>query len=169
MNLGLLIIDMQQAFGDQEQTKTSVNQALEYINETSDLFRSNHLPVIVIQDNEVDEGPGSPGFENVEGLVIHDSDVRLFKDYNNAFWKTNLDEQLKALNVDFLIISGFAAEYCVLFTLNGARERGYGASLLQHGIAGVDPEQVKQIQLLRPVISLEAIDYIINKAKKYTH
>ncbi len=38
---------------------------------------------------------------------------------------------------------------------------GYGTSLLQNGIAGVEYEEVKKMQLLRPVISLEALEYFL--------
>lgn len=163
MNIALLIIDMQQTFYDEKNYKEGLKNALEYINETSELFRSNDLPVIVIQDIEAAEGPGSPGFENISELIVKDSDIRLEKEFSNSFWKTDLENILKAKDIEFLVISGFAAEYCVLFTLNGAQERGYGASLLQHGIAGVDPEIIKQTQSIRPTISLDALEFFLKK------
>jgi nicotinamidase-related amidase len=65
--------------------------------------------------------------------------------------------------VRFVVVSGFAAEYCVLFTYNGAVERGFGVSLLQKGIAGDTEEGIRTIQLLRPVISLQALGYMLNR------
>lgn len=65
------------------------------------------------------------------------------------------------MGVEFLVISGFAAEYCVLFTYNGARERGFGVALLQHGIGGLSKERVKDTQLIRSVISYDAVDFLI--------
>jgi nicotinamidase-related amidase len=79
----------------------------------------------------------------------------------NAFWETELDTILKREGVDCLIISGFAVEHCVLFTYNGAIERGYHAFLLQHGLAGMEEDEIKRIQLLRYVISYNAIEYFL--------
>lgn len=164
MNIALLIIDMQQDFYNQKPLRDSLTNALEYINVASELFRVAGKPVIVIQDEEAGEGPGSKGFENISDLILKDSDHFIQKFHSNAFWETDLEELLKSLDVQFLIVSGFAAEHCVLFTYNGAIERSFGASLLQHGVAGLEKKNVKSIQLLRSVISLDALDYFFNYA-----
>ncbi|WP_432664377.1 isochorismatase family protein [Wukongibacter baidiensis] len=163
MSIALLIIDMQKAFKNVEKCRESIDDALEYINETSNIFRNAGKPVIIIQDEEVSEGPGSDDYDLMEDLIVEDSDYRISKFYSNAFWKTDLEKILRDLDVEFVVISGFAAEHCVLFTYNGALERGIGASLLQHGIAGFDKNQIKETQNLRAVISIEAIDYLLRK------
>jgi nicotinamidase-related amidase len=117
--------------------------------------------VIIVQDIEVGAGPGSPEFTLLDELEVSESDVIVHKSYCNAFWQTELDRILKEKDTGFLVISGFAAEHCILFTYNGARERGYNAVLLQHGIAGYDMNEVKAIQLLRPVISCQALEYFL--------
>ena len=161
MNIALLIIDMQKEFYENNNLKPMLDNALEYINETSQIFRRANKPVIIIQDKEAGQGPSSHGFENIESLLIEDSDKSIYKFHSNSFWETDLEALLTALKVDYLIISGFAAEHCVLFTYNGALERGYGASLLQHGIAGLEKENVDSIQQIRSVISIEALGYFI--------
>jgi len=164
MNIALLIIDMQQDFYDQKPFRESLTNVLEYINETSKLFREAGKPVIVIQDEEAGEGPGSKGFENISDLILEDSDHFIQKFHSNAFWQTDLEKLLKSLDVQFLVVSGFAAEHCVLFTYNGAIERSFGASILQNGVAGFEKKNVKSIHELRSVICLEALDYFFNYA-----
>jgi len=164
MNIALLIIDMQQDFYDQKPFRDSLTNALEYINETSELFRTAGKPVIVIQDEEAGDGPGSKGFENISDLIVKESDHFMQKFHSNAFWQTDLEKLLKSLDVQFLVVSGFAAEHCVLFTYNGAIERSFGASILQHGVAGLEKKNVRSIQQLRSVISIEALDYFFNYA-----
>ncbi|WP_170311505.1 cysteine hydrolase family protein [Vallitalea okinawensis] len=163
MSIALLIIDMQKEFKTIEHCKRSINEALEYINEASDMFRKAKRPVIIIQDEETDDGPGSGGFELMEELVTNLTDHYITKTYSNAFWKTDLESLLHSLDIEFVVISGFAAEHCVLFSLNGALERGFGASVLQNGIAGFNEEIIKQTQLCRPVISLESLEYMLKK------
>lgn len=163
MDIALLIIDMQKGCKNDTGAKQEFNDAVLYINETSRMFRENGKDVFLIQDTGVGQGPGSEEFELVDELVVSESDQRIFKDYNSAFWKTELNDILRKKNIQFLVMCGFAAEYCVLFSFNGAVERGYHAVLLQKGIAGYDPNEIKSIQLLRPVISYEALDFIIKK------
>ena len=155
-----LIVDMQKNCQDSASSQASFSTALWYINTVGDLFRKRSLPVVIIQDLE-DGGPGTEGFDCVEELKIESSDFHIHKLFSNAFWQTELDAFLKANDVDFVIIAGFAAEHCVLFTFNGARERGYKAVLLQNGIAGLDEDEVKRIQIMRPVINFRALEYFI--------
>jgi len=155
-----LVVDMQKNCQESASSLASFSTALWYINTVGDLFRKQNLPVVIIQDLE-DGGPGTIGFDCVDELKIESDDIRIHKLFSNAFWQTELDSILKANDVDFVIIAGFAAEHCVLFTFNGARERGYKTVLLQNGIAGLDEDEVKRIQLLRPVINFRALEYLI--------
>lgn len=155
-----LIVDMQKNCQESASSQALFSTALWYINTVGDLFRKRKLPVVIIQDLE-DGGPGTEGFDCVEKLKIESGDIHIHKLFSNAFWQTELDAILKANDVDFVIIAGFAAEHCVLFTFNGARERGYKTVLLQNGIAGLDEDEVRRIQLLRPVINFRALEYFI--------
>ncbi len=161
MSVALLIIDMQVGCREDCRCPEDFDRAVEYINEAAGMFRGKGLPVVVVQDTEVDGGPGHDGFAVVPGIDRAESDIILHKEYSNAFWKTGLTEILREKGVSFVVVSGFAAEYCVLFTYNGAVEQGFGVSLLQHGVAGMDADEVKRIQLLRPVVSLQALEHFL--------
>ncbi|MGN9160437.1 cysteine hydrolase family protein [Clostridium sulfidigenes] len=161
MKAAFLIIDMQKGCYDFCKCQREFDDAVEYINEAARMFREKGLPVVKVLDIEVGDGPGSEKFEFVDSINESTDDIVIHKEYNNAFFKTELHDKLQELGVEFLVISGFAAEYCVLFSYNGAKEMGYGTSLLQSGIAGVEYEEVKKMQLLRPVISLEALEYFL--------
>lgn len=161
MNIALLIIDMQKEFLNVEPCKEMLIDALDYINEVSQYFRKAKKPVIIVQDMEVGNGPGSKEYELVDELTTKDSDIYITKVHSNAFWQTDLENILKKLNVEFVVVCGFAAEHCALFTLNGAIERGFGASFLQNGLAGFSIERVKDTQALRAVISYQALKFIL--------
>lgn len=156
----LLIVDMQKNCKEETSCRASFEKAVEYINEISQYFRSKKYPVVIIQDVEA-EGPETDGFKCVDELIISNSDFFVQKSFSNAFWKTELDDILKRNGVDCVVISGFAAEYCVLFTYNGAVERGYNAFLLQNGVAGFNDDEIRRIQLLRSVISYDALEYFL--------
>lgn len=160
MKVALLIVDMQNGCREETQYKAEFDKAIEYINEISQYFRQKNYPVIIVQDIEVG-APETTEFECVENLIISNKDIVVHKKQCNAFWETELDALLKEQEVDGVIVSGFAAEYCVLFTYNGAKERGYSTFLLQNGIAGYDNEEIKRIQLVRSVISYDALKYFL--------
>jgi nicotinamidase-related amidase len=162
MDIALLIVDMQNGCREGCRCPEEFDGAVEYINEAASLFRSKGLPVVLVQDKSVG-GPGSKEFDVVAGIGRDKDDIVLHKEFRNSFWKTELEKILRDNGVKFVVVSGFSAEYCVLFTYNGAEERGFGVSLLQKGVAGSQPEDARRVQLLRPVVSLQALEYILNK------
>lgn len=159
MNIALLIIDVQEAFIGHRKEEQEYHNTFEYINETAKLFRKASKPVIVIRDIE---GGNDSTFENVEELVSKDSDIEVLKTFSNSFWRTNLEEILKEKEVDFVVLCGNAAEYCVLATYNGALERDFGAAMLQHGIFACHQESLMNIYNNRALISYEVIEYMLN-------
>ncbi|AOT68939.1 cysteine hydrolase family protein [Geosporobacter ferrireducens] len=160
MKVALLIVDMQKGCREETPCKSAFDSSVEYINEISQYFRKKNYPVVIIKDVEVGS-PGSEEFECVDALAISDNDIVIHKQHCNAFWETELDNVLKNERIDGIIVSGFAAEHCVLFTYNGARERGYNVFLLQNGIAGLDEEEIRRIQLLRPIVNYQALEYFL--------
>ncbi|MGC4153425.1 MAG: isochorismatase family cysteine hydrolase [Propionicimonas sp.] len=69
----------------------------------------------------------SPGIAPVEG------DFVLPKPFDNAFCATPLDLLLRNLGVEHLVVAGFAAECCVLATIQGASEHGLRPVLVRDG------------------------------------
>ncbi len=156
--VAFLIIDLQKAFIDDRKGQKIYDDTLIYVNETAKLFRKANQPVIVIRD--IEEGDG-PLFDTVDDLKVEETDIRMTKTYSNSFWETKLDDILKKLNVDFIVISGSAAEHCILATYNGARERGYQAVILQHGVFADYKEGLLDIYHNRALISYSAISYML--------
>lgn len=87
MSIAFLVVDMQKAFYDIETYRCHIQPTIEYINETAALFRKTGHPVVIIQDEEAGEGPGSKGYELIDELSIESYDVKISKLYSNAFGK----------------------------------------------------------------------------------
>ena len=122
MKPALLVIDVQKEFFKRSPiTAQSLDSAIEYINAAIALFRAKGLPVICVQDKDVESNvvPGTEGFDLPDRLKILPSDLHIVKTYGNAFNKTPLADALRAADVDTLIVTGFCAEYCVLSTYSG--------------------------------------------------
>ncbi|MNI87084.1 putative hydrolase [compost metagenome] len=92
---------------------------------------------------------------------MHDSDLRVAKESGNAFWNTELEQVLARHGVKLVIIAGFAAEQCVLFTYNGAEERGFRPVILQNGILSTHNDAVDATYRDRNVISYPVVEFLI--------
>lgn len=164
MKPALLVIDVQKEFfkGDTT-TAQSLNHAIEYINAAIALFRQKHLPVISIQHMNPKENlvPGYEGFDLPDHLCIQPSDLHIHKTYGNAFNKTDLENELRKLKVDTLIVTGFCAEYCVLSTSRGAEDLDFRSIVLRGGLASSTLEHINFVEAICEVISYGALEILL--------
>jgi nicotinamidase-related amidase len=162
MNPALLIIDVQKEYIGYRKSEPLYRETFEYINHVSGLFRDNGKRIYIIR--HIESGDGEL-FGNVEELVTDGSEKEILKKYGNAFWKTNLEQNLRDDGVDFLVLCGNAAEYCVLATYNGAVERGFRAAFLQNGVFSASETGRLDMALNRPLISYQVISYILQNGQ----
>lgn len=160
MKLALLVIDIQKAFFKfSPTTEQSLRDAIEYINAVIALFREKHLPIICIQHMDEDDKlvPGEEGYDLPEELDILPENLHISKTYSNAFTKTRLKDELRALGVDSVIVSGFCAEYCVLSTYRGAQDLDLKPIILRGSLASSNLEHIKFVENINDVISYGAL------------
>ena len=95
------------------------------------------IPVIYVNDNyghwqsdfqtvvEYCMRPAAPGRETTALLRPQEDDYFVIKPRHSGFYQTNLELLLKYLKVRTLILTGMAADMCVLFTANDAYLREF--------------------------------------------
>ncbi|NHM31584.1 cysteine hydrolase family protein [Neobacillus terrae] len=160
MKTALLVVDLQNAYYAMEESKKSLKGILGYVNYSILKFREADQPIIFIQDEEA--GVGTHAFDLYEKLDADKTDIFISKRYSNAFWQTELENILKDLNVGMVLICGFAAEYGVQATYQGAMERGFEPALLQHGIASTNEKYVDFVQDIYRTTSIKVVEYMFN-------
>jgi len=161
MKIGFLIIDMQNIFLQDRNEVLNVEKACEYINYVADLIRSKNHLVVHIQDMEQSNEVSSYLLSIIPEIKVEKEDIRITKEDSNAFWNTELEQILKENGVDLVIIAGFAAEHCVLFTYNGAMERGFKPVILQNGILSTKSDVITQTYRDRNIISHPVIPFLV--------
>jgi nicotinamidase-related amidase len=164
MKPALLVIDVQKQFSKFGQTTAqSLNDAIEYINAAIELFREKELPIICIQHIDEENGlvPGKEDFELPESLNILPSDLHIHKTYGNSFNKTPLQEELRELDIDTVIVTGFCAEYCVLSTYRGAQDLDFTPIILRGSLASSVPENIKFVESISDIISYGSLKKIL--------
>ncbi len=156
-NVALLIIDMQNTFIEEIDKPDAVTRCCAVINYVAEMFRSAKQPVIHIKDMEEAEELSEKELEIIPEITRDKDDLLVEKKFSNAFWQTDLQRRLEDLGTKFLVLAGQAAEHCVLFTYNGARERGYTPVMLQDGILSGDPQNIQNAMANRNFISWAAV------------
>ncbi|WP_235426962.1 cysteine hydrolase family protein [Cohnella kolymensis] len=94
-------------------------------------------------------------------IEVDAKDIVVKKEFSNAFWHTELEQILNGNGVELAIIAGFAAEQCVLFTYNGALERGFKAVMLQNGIISSKDDVIHTTYRDRDLISDPVIAFLV--------
>ncbi|HEY8457390.1 MAG TPA: cysteine hydrolase family protein [Actinopolymorphaceae bacterium] len=126
----LLIIDMQSGIlaevPDAEALTTRVG-------ELADRARAAGKPVIVIQHEAPDLIPGSAEWKLAEAVAPRDGDILLHKRNCDSFIGTDLDERLRELGVNRVVVTGLATEFCIDSTVRAALSRGYDLTLVEDG------------------------------------
>lgn len=158
--IGLLIIDMQQAFDLPGWGERNNPQAEQRAQELLAAFRKQGRPVLHVQ--HVSDQPASffytaeaqtfkPGFEPGEGEPVFQKRV------NSAIIGTDLEEYLRQAGIDQLVIVGLTLPHCVSTTTRMAGNLGFQVTLIADATASfalpdlegnlLDPELLHQVHL----------------------
>jgi nicotinamidase-related amidase len=161
MKLALLVIDMQNAC--YVSGKKSMDEAAPCINEAVSLFRSKDLPVIWVQNENREKNivPGTVEFAVIDALKPAETDKRIYKKYLNSFNKTDLLEYLASRSVDTVVVTGYAAEYCVLSTCRGAKDHDLSSFLLRGALASSNKEYIPFVENINDIISLNTLKHFL--------
>jgi len=135
----LLLIDVVNAFdfGGAEGLVRAARPAADAIAKLAARARKEDVPVVYVNDNF---GQWRSDFASTvractkktpAGRAIgrrlrpHRGDYFVLKPQHSGFYSTPLDLLLRHLDVHTLVLTGFAANMCVVFTANDAHMRGY--------------------------------------------
>ena len=161
-NTALLVVDLQNQFAHSFARIESFDSVIEHIEHVAGLMRQAGQPVVFIKDIEsVPED--SEGAAVIPSLQVEPTDLQVSKVHSNAFWRTELEAELRKRDVGLVVVSGFSTEHCVLFTYEGARERGFRAALLQNGIASEDPEATGAALRQRHLVSYPVLEFVLGQ------
>jgi isochorismate hydrolase len=135
--VALLVIDVVNDF-DFPEAKQLLEFAVPMAHKVAELkerVQDAGIPVIYVNDNfgrwqvdfesQVEQCRQGPGKMIVELLRPDARDYFVLKPKHSGFYSTSLDVLLEFLGTKTLILTGIAADICVLFTANDAYMRGY--------------------------------------------
>lgn len=112
---------------------------------------SENFPVLYLCDKHQKNDPefrvwpphavkDTPGAEIVSELKPAKNDTVIHKITYSAFYQTKLDDFLKTMQPNELILTGVCTEICVLYTAVDALSRGYDIAVPPDCVAGLTKE-----------------------------
>ena len=137
--LALVLVDTINGFDFEgsEPLAEAAGRAAEHIEALARRAREAGVAVIYANDNfgqwrsdfratiDACTAPGKPGREVSLRLRPEEGDLFVLKPMHSAVYATPFEILLDHLDVDTLILTGFAADLCVLFTAHDAHMRGF--------------------------------------------
>ncbi len=134
----LIMIDVQNTYRSGLMQLSGVEEAMLEATKLLRIARELKIPIFHIQH---DAGPGSPYDTQAQTGAIcsevapQDGESVITKNYPNSFFNTDLDQQLKAANVNSIVLAGFMTHMCVNSTAHGGFNLGYGVTVVASATA----------------------------------
>ncbi len=148
----LLIIDMinDMNFDESDDLLAESDAAVEVIAGLRQDAEAARVPVIFVNDNFgqwhsdasqiIDYVEATPGRDAAQRLRPREHDYFVIKPQVSGFYATNLSVLLPRLGVSRLVLTGVAADICVLFTAADAHMREYALWVPKDAVASDRPE-----------------------------
>ena len=148
--------------------KEGQETALQAINQLTGYFRTKKFPVILVYHTTPNYGPkpGSKEFEFPESIKIEASDIKVTKNYGNAFKKTDLDKILKDKGVNTLFICGLSGTGCIMATYHGGINLDYNTFLIKGTILSPKEKYSGWVEEICQSVGYGALALILQGAEK---
>ncbi|WP_298497499.1 cysteine hydrolase family protein [uncultured Algibacter sp.] len=150
-NKALLIIDMQKGSFTPKTPRFDTTGVINRINTLAKLFRKHNYPVIYIQHDGTGSGEfekGSIEWQNLDELSIKPNDIFIDKYANDVFYKSKLQSRLSEFNINELIITGCATDFCVESTIQSALTKDYNITVAENGHTTGDRPNLKAQEVI---------------------
>jgi nicotinamidase-related amidase len=114
---------------------------------------------------------GDPGAQVIPALAPQEGEIISEKHHYGAFDGTGLDEQLRALGVDEVVLTGQHTHICVRHSAYGALIRGYEITIPRFavcGFEGVDEEAALEYLQGTYGATITTVDELVGSSERVT-
>lgn len=153
MNNGtaLLVIDAQVNMFAPDNAVYASERLLKTLGTLIARARSAHIPLVYVQNNggpgDPDQ-PGTPGWHIHPALLPSESDVIIQKWTPDAFYGTQLHEELARRGIKQVILMGMQTEYCIDTTCRHAFALDYQVTLVKNGHSTYDTDLLPAVDII---------------------
>ncbi len=148
----LLVIDMQQGSFTKATPRFDAEGVVARINKLAATFRSNGDAVVFIQHDGSAQGdfiPFTTEWDLLPGLqVVKDTDTSLGKTANDCFYRSDLGSFLEKQDIQDLVVTGCATDFCVDATIKAALGKDYHITVIADGHTTADRPGLAAVQVI---------------------
>ncbi|WP_347551906.1 cysteine hydrolase family protein [Pseudalkalibacillus hwajinpoensis] len=130
-NSALLMIDVQNGMFQRGRAVYNDARLLYNFKKIIASAKSEQMPVFYIQHEAKHLEPNSPAWQLHPFLQVENDDEIIHKTTPDAFYNTNLEDKLRAKDIQHLYLSGIQTEVCVDTTCRCAYSKGFQTHLIQ--------------------------------------
>jgi nicotinamidase-related amidase len=174
----LIIVDMLDDFVDGKLANPRAQAIVEPLARLLDHARQDGWAIVFSNDAHHPDDPeiaiwgehameGTPGAQVVAALAPRDGEIVSPKRHYGAFDDTGLTEQLKALGVDEVVITGQHTHICVRHSSYGALRNGFAISVPRDAVCafeGVDEDEALEYLKMAYGASVTTVDELAGAA-----
>lgn len=181
MKTAVIVIDMINDFITGVFKSERATKIVPNIKRLLEFARKQKIPIIYATDAHLPDvdmefdvwGPhavkGTWGAEIIDDLKPEKHDFRVLKRKYSAFQGTDLDQLLRELKIDILVLTGVVTDICIQHTAADAFFRGYKIIVPQDCVEAVDAEaQNAAVKYLRKAYGCEITTVNELMKKKWT-
>jgi nicotinamidase-related amidase len=163
----LVVIDVQNKWLPMMDEKGK-ESSLSLINAFMKFFRYYGYPIIVVYHTSPEQGPepGSEAFNYPPAIGIAEGDLKITKNFSNAFKKTELNKILQERKCNTLFLCGLSAVGCVLATYFGAQDLDYRVFMIKDALLSHDAEYTRFVEDISSTIGASALSLLVKTANK---
>ncbi|HWB56175.1 MAG TPA: isochorismatase family cysteine hydrolase [Gaiellaceae bacterium] len=178
----LVIVDMLNDFVDGKLANTKAQEIVEPLQRVLARAREEGWVVVFSNDAHDPSDPemkiwgehamaGDPGAQVIPELAPQEGEIISEKHHYGAFDDTGLDEQLRALGVDEVVLTGQHTHICVRHSAYGALIRGYEITIPRFavcGFEGVDEEAALEYLKQTYGANVTTVDELVGSTERVT-
>jgi nicotinamidase-related amidase len=144
----LVIVDVQRLLVDALETSRR-KRFLATLSDLRDRARTAGVPVVYIRHQDEEFVPGTAAWHIAPEIAPGEGEPIVEKRFRDSFRETDLEDVLKRLGVEQLVVCGMQTEFCVDATAREAERRGYRVTLVEDGSAtyaagGLSEDQIRE-------------------------
>lgn len=130
----LVVIDLQKGVSTIDYPLVNLETILQQVNKTIAIYRTANHPIIFIQHEDDELIYDSQEWTLFDELDAMPSDIFIRKTHANAFYETNLKDQLGQLKIKSIELCGAQTDFCVDATVKFAHGLHYQL-MMQQGLS----------------------------------
>ena len=145
----LIIIDVQNGVLGEEDETYNAETLISNIEGLLKKARDTKTPIIYVQHNEEEQlEPNTKRWQIHPRLTPKPGDLIIQKHHPSSFHDTNLEKELRKLQINRLVICGLQTEWCIDSTVRHAYSLGFDVTLVEDAHSTTDTSTLSAAKVI---------------------